>query len=162
MKTTQIASWAAGLILATALAASAHGTPCCEEKPCPPGQTAVPGATPAAAQCCVNPDDPVNPRCTAAPNAGWRCMIFQNDPAGMVSAIPGRQAVAGCVDGEDGTCIGGASDAGGPEGCIGLGGLTYVTSSSPSGGSVSQCTADAVASCCAHSACEVAPAEEGE
>jgi hypothetical protein len=143
------------LLLISAATANAHGTACCQAKLCPAGQTAVPGDTPAAAKCCT---DPANSQtCTASANAGWRC---SDDIPGNAAAAPGRQAIAGCVDGENNTCIGGTITSGGPSGCIGVGGLTYVTSTSPAGGSAEQCTNDAVAACCARGACISTPAAD--
>jgi hypothetical protein len=137
---------------ATALSLStvayAHNTPCCVPKACPAGKTAVKGASPAAAKCCTNPANAAT--CTAAPNAGWMCT---KDTATNATSIPGREAFAGCVDGEGGVCIGGAISPAGPEGCIGLE-ATFVTSTAPQGGTEAQCNADAVDACCAHGACE--------
>ncbi|MGH7859473.1 MAG: hypothetical protein ACREQY_19280, partial [Candidatus Binatia bacterium] len=101
------------LVIAGAGVASAHGTACCSAFACPVGQTAVPGETPEAAQCCTDPADPST--CTAVPNAGWAC---QSDAEANAQATPERGAIAGCVDGEYGVCVGGAVSPGGePAGC---------------------------------------------
>ena len=149
-----------GIFLASAGMAYAHGTACCLPKQCPDGKIPVPGDAPEDAQCCTNPDDPENPDCSPVANAGWRCLRLNDDPAGMVAAIPGQQGTVGCIDGEAGTCAGGTIDGDGPSGCIGVGGARYVTSSSatsPNGGTIAQCTADSVDACCAKGACTSEP-----
>jgi hypothetical protein len=153
MKKSSILGLIASLVVLNAVIASAH-TACCEAKACPAGQTAVPGATPAAAQCCTA--DLVI--CTPAPNAGWSCV---SDPQENVAGIPDRQAVAGCVQVEMegvpdlGECVGGAVGADGPAGCVGLG-AAFIAGMNP-GATAEDCTNAAVDACCAHGACYVAP-----
>jgi len=138
---------AAALIAAAAGTARAHGTACCDPKPCPFGEVAVPGDTPDDAQCCTT-DDP--PACTSVKNAGWACV---KDVPANVQAIPGREAFAGCVDGESDVCVGGAITPAGASGCVGLS-AAFVAGSNPEA-SGPDCTAAAVDACCESGACEV-------
>jgi hypothetical protein len=152
MRKLQILALVGGFVLIGAATAGAHGTPCCAAKPCPSDRpNAVPGESPAEAECC----DEEGTDCVSVANAGWRCTAFQDDPEAAVTGTLDRGAVAGCIDGEMDTCTGGTID-GVPAGCIGLGGFFYVTSSDQmGGGDAAECTRDAVDACCALGACVV-------
>ena len=142
-----------GFLALAATGASAHGTPCCAPKACPAGQFAAPGSSPGGAQCCTTEGV-----CTSAPNAGWACFNtlqhLQDDPASLAE----NPAVAGCIDGEEGVCVGGAVTEEGPDGCVGLG-VGFVAGMNPEASST-DCTNAAVDTCCASGACEIPPPAE--
>jgi len=151
MKST-FAAWIAACVIASAALANAH-TACCEGKGCAPGQTAVPGDTPAAAQCCGDVNDPST--CQSAPSAGWAC---NPDPAAHVQGLADHQVIAGCDQVEQASvCIGGAITPSGPDGCVGLG-LQFIAGMNPMA-TAEDCTNTAVDACCAADACVLAPTD---
>jgi hypothetical protein len=129
-----ITAWITAVGLCGAATSWAHGTACCAPKPC------------------IEVDAEGN---CLTPNAGMACV---KDPATNAQAVPGRGAVAGCVDGELGVCIGGAATPAGVEGCVGLG-AAFVAGTNPQA-TAEDCTAAAVDACCANGACEVPPPVE--